>query len=358
MAKIICMKFHLLGLATYPISKEINHVAFIPLAANLCKMIKKAGHQLIVYAPYGSEVVCDEFVEVASKEDLDNYNSLPQSIRNYEYSIELEIWKKFNKLCEEQLQKRYNQGDIVLLASSPTLYPFIKNYLYVEALCGYEGVGENNRVFPSNAWMHYILGKKNQLPKWFDRVIPHFLDKEDFSFCPQPKDYYLFLGRLNLDKGLALAVDICRKNNKKLVVAGKGLVGANLGLLDGENLHFFGLANREERLHLMSKAKALIAPTFYTEPFGMVLIEANACGTPVITTDWGAFPEIVQNGVNGYRCNLERDFVKALDDVNSIDRAQCRKHFEQNYSLDVIWPKFSKYFRDVSELNREGWYAK
>lgn len=339
-------------------TKKINHVAFIPLAVNLCKMIKDAGHELIVYAPHGSDVACDEFVEVVSKDGLERYNDLPASTRFYEYSIDLEVWQEFNKNCELRLKERHRKGDIVILSSSPSLYPFIKDYLYVEALCGYEGVGETNRIFPSNAWMHYILGKKNEMPKWFDRVIPHFLNKNDFDFNPSPDDYYLFVGRLNLDKGLALAVDICKKSNKKLIVAGKWLVGANLHLLDGDNLHFFGIANEQERLHLMRNAKALIAPTFYTEPFGMVLIEANACGTPVITTDWGAFPEIVSDGINGYKCHLERDFIKALDDIENIDRLKCRNYFEANHSLESVWPKFNKYFRDVRELYGEGWYAK
>lgn len=352
------MKFHFLGLAQHPLTKEINHVAFIPLAVNLCKMIKNAGHKLIVYAPHGSDVNCDEFVEVVSEKTLNEYRELPVYLKSNEYTLELKIWQDFNKKCEKELDKRYEKGDIVLLASSPNLSPFVTKYLYAETLCGYEGVGEQNRIFPSYTWMHYVLGKRNSTPKWFDRVIHHFLDKNDFNFNPNPEDYYLFVGRLNLDKGLALALDICKKTNKKIIVAGKGLVGANLHLLDGDNVHFFGIANEKERLELMSKAKALIAPTFYTEPFGMVLIEANACGTPVITTDWGAFPEIVENGTNGYRCNLERDFIKALDQIESIDRFKCRKYFEDKFSLEAVWPKFDKYFKDLLELNGNGWYAK
>lgn len=351
------MTFHFLSLAQHPLSEVANHVAFINLGLDFCKMLKNNNKKVIAYGAYGSKVECEEYVEVVSHKSLVEYQELPSRIKQNEYDSNLNVWKEFNHNCYVELNKRFKHGDLIILASSPALYPCIENKLFVEAFCGYEGVGSINRIFPSQAWMHYILGQRKESPKWFDRVIPHFLNEEDYIFNPNPKDYFLFLGRLNYEKGFMLAIDFTKKTNNKIVVAGTGLTGEKLYTIDSPHVSFFGRANKRERIELMSNAKALIAPTTYAEPFGLVLTEANACGTPVICTNWGAFPEIIKNGINGYRCNMERDFLNAIKNINSIDRAACRKEFDLNFSLKSVWPKFESYFNDILELNGKGWYA-
>ena len=90
------------------------------------------------------------------------------------------------------------------------------------------------------------------------------------------------------------------------------------------NVEYAGYVDAAQRLELLRKAKALIHPCRYLEPFGMVLIEALACGTPVITCDWGGPSEIVENGVTGYCCRDMEEFLHAVRHVSDLNPIQCR----------------------------------
>jgi glycosyltransferase involved in cell wall biosynthesis len=106
----------------------------------------------------------------------------------------------------------------------------------------------------------------------------------------------------------------------------------------------------------MGGAIATFAPTTYIEPFGTVAPESMACGTPAITTDWGAFTETVVNGVSGYRCRTLKDFVEAAEKVKYLDRKAVREHAIKNYSLESISVMYEEYFKKLYQLWGNGWY--
>lgn len=106
----------------------------------------------------------------------------------------------------------------------------------------------------------------------------------------------------------------------------------------------------------MSKAKALFLPTLYLEPFGYVVLEANLSGTPVITTDFGAFPETVKHGVSGFRCRTFKEFCEAAKNVENLKPSECRD-WASNFTLDKIAPMYKRYFTQILDLaTPKGWY--
>jgi glycosyltransferase involved in cell wall biosynthesis len=125
-----------------------------------------------------------------------------------------------------------------------------------------------------------------------------------------------------------------------------------------EPIEYVGSVGIEERKHLLSRAIGTFMPSIYTEPFGYVQVESMLSGTPVITTDWGSFPEVNINGVSGYRCRTFADFMEAAKNLiaGKIDLNGCRKWGER-FSFDSIAPKYEKFFQDVTNLyTGNGWY--
>ena len=119
-----------------------------------------------------------------------------------------------------------------------------------------------------------------------------------------------------------------------------------------------GQVGPERRSQLMSRAHALLAPTLYVEPFGGVVAEAAFCGTPAVTTDWGAFTETVQQGVTGWRCRTLAEFCEAAERAGELDPEVTRRRAEMRWSMDAVAPQYGRYFARLKTLRRDGWCEK
>jgi glycosyltransferase involved in cell wall biosynthesis len=122
------------------------------------------------------------------------------------------------------------------------------------------------------------------------------------------------------------------------------------------HVEYVGYADKELRKQLMANAKASFVASQYIEPFGGVQVENLFCGTPTITTDWGAFVENNVNGLTGYRCRTFEDFVNAALNIDRIKPEDCRK-FAQQFTLVNVAPRYERYFNDVLNVYTcGGWY--
>jgi len=153
---------------------------------------------------------------------------------------------------------------------------------------------------------------------------------------------------------------------KKLIMAGQGVISTEGGIIKGTDMEIsgdhvthIGTVNREQRAELMGKAKAVLVPTQYIEPFAGVHIEAMLAGTPVITTDWGVFTETVTNGFNGYRCRTLGEMMKAVEDIEAgkLDNQKIRDYAMRNYTLDRVAQLYQAYLEQVHTVWGEGWYS-
>jgi glycosyltransferase involved in cell wall biosynthesis len=162
-------------------------------------------------------------------------------------------------------------------------------------------------------------------------VIHHGIDVDDFPFCARPREYSLFLGRMSPTKGVHHAIRAARAAGEPLVIAAKmrepeehRYFETTVRPLLGPGVDFVGEVGRVAKLDLLAGARALLNPITWPEPFGLVMIEALACGTPVLAFASGAAPEIVRHGITGFLCADESDMARRLGDVELLDRPSCR----------------------------------
>jgi glycosyltransferase involved in cell wall biosynthesis len=170
-------------------------------------------------------------------------------------------------------------------------------------------------------------------------VIHHGLDVDRYPCGQGQGGYFLFLGRMARDKGVHRAARIAREAGVRLVIAAKMSEPAELRYfreevepLLGGDISYVGEVREREKLALLAGARALVNPIRWVEPFGLVMIEALACGTPVLAFAEGAASEIVEHGVTGYLCRDEVDLVARIDHVATIDRDACRGSARSRFS--------------------------
>lgn len=172
-------------------------------------------------------------------------------------------------------------------------------------------------------------------------MIHHGVDPRRFPFRAHAGDYVLFLGRMSPAKGAHRAARVARAAGQRLVIAAKmheteerRYFEERVRPLLDEDVVYVGEVGGRDKLDLLAGARALVNPITWPEPFGLVMIEALACGTPVLAFPNGAAPEIVSHGSTGFLCSDEGDMAMRLRQVTELDRGACRASVERWFSTD------------------------
>lgn len=172
------------------------------------------------------------------------------------------------------------------------------------------------------------------------------VDTAKLAFNSTPKDYLLMVGTIGRHKNQASAIKVAKNLGKKLVLAGKirdqDYFEELKRDIDGEQIKWVGEIGFEEKVKLYQNAKAFLFPILWEEPFGLVMIEAMSCGTPVIAFNHGATPEVVVNGLTGFVVENDSQMIEAVKKIGSIDRADCRKHVEKNFTVEKMIDGYEK----------------
>jgi glycosyltransferase involved in cell wall biosynthesis len=349
------MRFHVVGLPHTNITDEFSSCAFTQKVRRFCKMMKSLGHHVTLYGGPVADVECDEFLPCISEKRR------AEMVGDKHY-VEADWghphWAGFNANVIGQMHERIEPKDFICLIGGQSHKPIadaFPGHMSVEFGIGYSGTFATYRVFESYAWMHMVYGAEagNASKKdggWWDAVIPNQVDLDIFSATNRKYggEYFLYAGRLIHRKGYRIAQDVCERLGKRLILAG-------MGPQDGYG-EFVGDVDAKTLAGLMADAAALFVPTEYVEPFGTVHIEAMACGTPVITTDWGVFTETVVNGVNGFRCRNLSEFCEAATKIDELDRVAIRDAARARYSMSTIAREYEAYFERLMKMWGRGWY--
>ncbi|HKI69802.1 MAG TPA: glycosyltransferase family 4 protein, partial [Verrucomicrobiae bacterium] len=186
-------------------------------------------------------------------------------------------------------------------------------------------------------------------------VIPHGVDVAQFTFQPRPDDYLCYLGRFVSGKGPIQAIKAAQALGLRLVMAGPESPYFRekvKPLIDGRSVEYAGFIRGSERNKLLGGARALIYPIQYPEAFGLVLLEAMLCGTPVAAMRLGAVPEIVDEGVTGYSANSPEDFLRAIKRALQLDRQVVRQRAEERYSAQQMAREYAAVYERISKGSR------
>lgn len=360
-------RFHIIGIPHAISNDDYMSCAYTQKIRKLCRMLVKAGHEVIHYGNEGADVMASEIVDVATKEHLWQHYPLNQQAF-FNFKTEDEFHQHYYRITTAEILKRYRDYDFILCMWGWGHQPIAKHFDGMKAIVVEPGVGYNDtftyhRVFESYSHMHYVYGKSNQYNGVYqDCVIPNYFNPDDFSFTSDKQDYLLYFGRITQRKGVELAIQVAKATGHKIILAGNGdLVSKeeqlNIKVEPGVVEHV-GYCGKEERRVLMANAKALLVFTQYIEPFGGVNVEAQLSGTPVISTDWGAFTETVLHGITGYRIRNFDQAVWAINNIQKINPVVCRQWAMDNYSEDRIIQMYEEYFQGLYDIctQQEGWY--
>jgi glycosyltransferase involved in cell wall biosynthesis len=176
-------------------------------------------------------------------------------------------------------------------------------------------------------------------------TIHHGIRLQDFPFDPAGGDHLLFYGRIHPDKGAVEAIEAAKGAARRLVMAGiiqdetyfRELVAPTL---NGEQIQHIGVVGGAARGQLLGAARALLHLINFDEPFGLSVVEALACGTPVIAFNRGSMPELIEHGVTGFLVNTVDEAIDAIAAVGEIDRAACRASVESRFTVDRMTERY------------------
>jgi glycosyltransferase involved in cell wall biosynthesis len=186
-------------------------------------------------------------------------------------------------------------------------------------------------------------------------VVYNGIDMNEILFNDKPEDFVIIVGRMTPGKGIAEAIRIAKKARARLLIVGH--VTTHLPWseeyflkevkphIDGDRIRYIERLPYHDIVQLMGKAKAFLFPLQWDEPFGMVVIEAMAAGTPVIAYPRGSMPELIKHGQTGYLPVAEDEMVEMIDRIGKLERARCRHWVRERFSVDQMVDGYERLYK-------------
>ncbi len=342
-------RFHLVAPANAQTTAEDALDGFGQYLIRFAQMLMDLGHTVFLYGGEDNEAPCTEFIPCLAKAHRDVLlGTCPYQAATADTHGEL--WGVHNTRVIVEIAARKQPHDtLCLLGGHRAIAVAHRDLLVVEPMVGYIEPVAPFRVFTSNAWRHAHYGVHAD-GRFFDTVIPVGFDPDAYPFQVTKEPFALYVGRLTARKGIGIACQAAAAAGVPLYVIGHG----DLSLVT-HDATYLGALSTAERNTWMARASALLCPTQYLEPFGAVVVEAALCGTPAITTDFGAFTETVVHGVTGFRCNYLGEFVQALHGAQTLNPHLIRQHAAGLYSLATVAAQYQRYFDRLTLLWTTGW---
>ncbi|MBA3757768.1 glycosyltransferase family 4 protein [Candidatus Saccharibacteria bacterium] len=344
----------------------------IDLAYALAKGLSERGHKIDFYAPLGSSVeganirTCNLRPLATNQEEFQNLISNPALMTHY-------IPAMWDSYMADEMFVRANAGkyDLLHFHHPESALPHARingdvPVIYTLHDPTYDWFKELYDLYQTSN-QHFISISNNQrrdapdLP--YAATVYNGIDPDDYPFSEEAEDYLLFSGRIIPEKGVKEAVQIAKKLKHRLLIIGS-ITPDNQTYFDqhikphlDDQILYLGYIERDQLSKYYKKAKALLTPVQWEEPFGLATIEAMASGTPVISLKKGAASELIINGKTGYVVESIAEMIESVQKISDIKRKACRKHATENFSIekmvDGYETTFEQVLRDRKKLSRQ-----
>ncbi len=345
------MKIALIGAIDSPIIKNATAGTEI-WTYNYAETLVKRGHRVGLFANKESRF-SGELIGTCSMADINKDDGTAISKPKF-------VLFSVDQMAE--VIKRQNDFDLIHLSVFSFHYvlpltKLIKKPFFITVHGSPFNYNEAKLVLSKYSDPHYVLISNDFARRWPKpekfRVIANGIEMKNFDYCDDPDDYFFWMSRLSPEKGADMAIKFAKKAGQKLIIAGpirdKDYFDKEIKPHLNRKIRYVGELGLKDKIEYYRKARAFIFPIRWDEPFGLVVVEALACGTPVIASDIGAMPDIIKDGTNGFLVKAEKvnEFVRASKNLDRIDRKVCRQSVENKYSLETMVDQYENYYRKV-----------
>lgn len=323
----------------------------------LTEELTRKGHEVTLFAS-GDSITDARLVSV-----------LPDALRLHE-DIPLHRWSAYDLRSLLKLKEMSDQFDVVhnhmgfqaLPILSQLGLPIVStNHNHVADYCTEIYFAYKHLPFISISQAYKRLNHPEEL-NYID-VVYNGIDLEKFTYEPNiERHYLLFIGRVSADKGTAAAIDMALKLGLPLKIAGKVDIVDQKYFdeqvkhhLNKDGIEFLGEVTFEEKVRLYMGAKAVLYPINFDEPFGLVMAESLACGTPIVALDRGSVPEVISDGETGIVAKSVEELIERFPEIDSISAAKCRQRVSSLFSKQRMTENYERiYNRLVSQHRNQG----
>ncbi|MFH1457287.1 MAG: glycosyltransferase family 4 protein [Patescibacteria group bacterium] len=313
------------------------------IVGNLVNGLVKRGHEVTLFATGNSKTLAQKTISVQHKSFLNDYSEIK------EYQNIYNCYKIAHKFDIINTHVEHKACFFAPLTKTPTII----NIEYGEFLDD-----ELNLIKENKNLIYVTISKSMKLVLpfiKFKKIIHCGIDLNLFPFNNEPKDYLLFLARISPQKGPHMAIRLAKETNHKLIMAGKkSLVDKNylrdkvFKFVDNKQIFYLGEVQFRKKIDLFKNALAFLHPISFHEAFGITLIEAGACGTPIIAFNNGSPKEIINNGVNGWVVENFNQMKQKIQNLNRLSRLKCRQIVEERFSVEKMVASYEKLFYEIT----------
>lgn len=336
----------------------------IDLAANIADGLAERGHKVDYYAPTGSTLERASVITQNLRPLVSDSTEFQQLLGNSNELLNHAVPNLWDGYLAEEMFKRAQAGDYDVLhfhhpevalglarryKNVPVIYT-----LHDPVYSWYKEVFELYQT-PNQHFVSISNNQRRDAPDLnYAATVYNGVNTEDFSYSGEHEDYLLYTGRIVPEKGVKEAIQIAEATNHRLLIIGP-VPQSSQGYFDqyikpylNDKILYLGFIERDKILPYYQKAKALLMPIQWEEPFGLTAVEAMSCGTPTIAIARGSMPEIIADGKTGFLVASVGEMIEAVHKVNKLDRRACREHVKSHFALKQMVDGYEAVYQQVA----------